>query len=218
MNKLLLVEDINELENENYISFDKATTLNIRGKTTLYNVDSKNSDLIVNLNDNTILNFDKINYTQQDVTLDFNLKNNSELTLNLLIINEGENKVILNVNMTGNESKALIKVHTLNKNSHSKIHLFCNGYIKENTHDNELLEDLKGLIQTEDEIIISPNMYVKTNEVLANHKVTISSFNPEELFYLNTKGLSTNAAQELILKSFTHRLISDVLHDKINWR
>jgi len=54
-------------------------------------------------------------------------------------------------------------------------------------------------------------MDVKTNEVIANHLVTIGSFNKDELFYLNSQGLSNDLAKNLLLRSF----ISNILNENI---
>ena len=58
-------------------------------------------------------------------------------------------------------------------------------------------------------------MFVKTSEVLANHKVTISSYNLQELFYLTTHGLNLKTAQELLLESFTVKFMPNIFQDKI---
>ena len=58
-------------------------------------------------------------------------------------------------------------------------------------------------------------MDVKTNEVIANHLVTIGSFNKDELFYLNTRGLSKNKSEELLTKSFICNILNEDLKNRI---
>ncbi len=118
--------------------------------------------------------------------------------------------------MPNNGAYANIKVRVINILSNSNINLVVNGKILEATRDNELIEDLKGLIINENDMIkISPNMMVDTNEVLANHLVTIGSFNKEELFYLTMRGLSLSSAKELLKKAFLTNIMSAYEKEKM---
>ena len=101
------------------------------------------------------------------------------------------------------------------KKKESNIDIICNGTISKNTLDNELLEDLKGLIRNTDTIKISPNINVYTNEVSASHAVTIGSFNEEEKFYLKTKGLSVEKIEEMLTLTFMMNILSNDFQDKI---
>ncbi len=216
MNKLLLVENINKISTGTYeLEYNKDSNIELNGDISLFNYDTKNYNLNINLLDNTILKGDFVSIAQKDFNLTLNINNNNQVLLNYLIINEGQNKINITLNITGNSSYINIIVRVINKTKDSNADIICDGIIKENTHDNELLQDLKGLITNNDTIKISPNMLINTNEVLANHKVTISSYNPTELFYLTSKGLSLKLAKKLILSSFITSFINEIYHEKI---
>ena len=51
-------------------------------------------------------------------------------------------------------------------------------------------------------------MKVNTNEVMANHLVTIGAFNRDELFYLNSKGLSDESAKNILIHSFISGILN----------
>lgn len=215
MNKLLLVEDINNIKNGNYeISYQKNTILNITDKASL-NDYNNSSNLEVFISNKVPLNIDKVNILDKDINLVINLQDNSLLNLNWVIINSGKNKVHLTINMDGNSSIATSKVRIINKTKNSNLDFVIDGVINKKTYDNELLEDIKGLILGDDTIKISPNMDVKTNEVMANHLVTIGSFNKDELFYLKSRGLSKNKAQELLTRSFISNIINEDFKERI---
>ncbi len=215
MNKLLLAED-NKIKTGTYIlEYHKDSNLEINGDVSLFNYDTENHNLNINLEDLALLKGDFISITNKDLNLTINTHNNNELTLNYLIINEGINNIVITLNMLGNASFASITIHVINKTKDSKVNIVCDGIVKENTYDNELNENLKGLITKNDTIKISPNMIINTNEVIANHKVTISSYNPDELFYLMSKGLSLNASQKLLLESFTTNFINEKYQEQI---
>lgn len=215
MNKLLLVEDINNIKNGNYeISYPKNTILNITDKASL-NDYNNSSNLEVFISNKVPLNIDKVNILDKDINLVINLQDNSLLNLNWVIINSGKNKVHLTINMDGNSSIATSKVRIINKTKNSNLDFVIDGVINKDTYDNELLEDIKGLILGDDTIKISPNMDVKTSEVMANHLVTIGSFNKDELFYLKSRGLSENKAQELLTRSFISNIINEDFKERI---
>ncbi|MCM1052842.1 MAG: SufD family Fe-S cluster assembly protein [Ruminococcus sp.] len=208
MNKLLLVED-RKLTNDTYeITYNKDLKLDIKGKVSLNNYDNLNNSLELNLEDKSILNFDKVNILNKDTHLVINVLNDDIVNLNWIIINSGQNKVHLTLNMKGNNSKVEAHVRIINKNDNDNVDLICDGNIDKETIDNILVEDLKGLITKKDTIKISPNMKVLTNEVIANHLVTIGSFEKQELFYLESLGLSKKEAEKLIKISFITSLTS----------
>ncbi len=202
MNKLLLVED-NLIADGTYdITYKKNLKLDIKKEVNLNNYDNLNNSLELNIEDNALLNFDKVNILNKDTNLTINVYNNSVVYLNWVIINSGQNKVHLTLNMNGNNSRIEASVRILSKNNTDNIDLICDGNINIDTKDNILVEDLKGLITMNDTIKISPNMKILTNEVMANHLVTIGSFNKDELFYLESLGLSKLEAEKLIKTSF----------------
>ncbi len=213
MNKLLLVGD-NTITPGNYlISYDTASNLTINGEVTLNNPNNPNHDLTINLENNAQLNYHAILYLTTNNNLTITTKNNNVLNLNLVIINTNKNKFTITINMLGSTSRAKISIRALNTDSASNLDIICNGNISKNTFDNEILEDLKGLILHNDSLKISPNITVSTNEVMANHLVTIGSFNPEDLFYLATKGLSIKTAKNLLLHSFVTSILPQELHE-----
>jgi len=199
MNKLLLVEDIKDGDYE--LNYQKNTILNITNKVNL-NDYNNNYNLKINIDNKSILNIDKVSLINKDLNVIINIKDDTIFNLNWVIINTGKNKVHLEVNMTGNNSNAKARVRIINKTNDSNLDFVINGVIAKKTYDNELLEDIKGLIIGNDTIKISPNMDVFTSEVMANHFVTIGTIPSSDLFYLESKGLSQARAEQLILEGF----------------
>lgn len=217
MNKLLLDGDFNLSNCEHIIEYNKDLKLNLTGNVTLNEYSLTNHKLELNLEKYSNLSFDKINIVNKDTGLTININDNTIVNLNFLIINKGHNKIHITTYFLGNNSKCNIKVRVINQDSESNADIICDGIIYENTHDNELIEDLKGLVLHNDTIKISPNMLVRTNEVLANHLVTISSFNKDELFYLESKGLSESIAKNLLIESFTSIVNKELKSLEVNY-
>lgn len=214
MNKLIVKEDIKNISTGEYeLLLKKNTQLIIDGDVRLEN--SSNKDLVIDIKDNSSLKLDTFNLLNESRNIEINIFDNSIFEENLVIINKGINRFIITINMLGNNSTAKIKLRVINTSSDDKIDIECNGKVESNTLNNILIEDLKGLIINNETIKISPNIKVLTNEVEANHLVTIGAFDKEELFYLKSKGLSDNICKKLLIESFVTGIISEKNKEKI---
>ena len=65
---------------------------------------------------------------------------------------------------------------------------------------------------TENKCEIRPILYIDTDDVTANHSALIGNFEDDEIFYLNTMGISKKDAYNLLIKGF---LISDINNEFI---
>lgn len=203
MNRLLVVEDKKITSGEYNLELNENVVINIEGNVILHDINNINKEFNIELEDNSNLDLYLIKKSECDYNISFSLLNNVKLNLNMLILNNNKNKVTVNINMLGNSSKAILDIRGMNIDNDSNLDIICNGYVKKNTKDNELIENLKGLIKNENDTIkISPVMKIDTNEVSANHLVTIGSFNKEELFYLESLGLDKDNAQNMLTNSF----------------
>ena len=70
-------------------------------------------------------------------------------------------------------------------------------------------EDVRAFNSESSKISILPNLIVDSNDVVANHNVTISNINEEELFYLNSKGINESDAIKLLRNGFMLSIFSD---------
>lgn len=216
MNKLLVVEDYKKIESGEYnLEYSNNAQLSINNICILHHYDIANNNVSLDLLENSELTLYQASILTKNKKMEVDLKENSKFRLNILIINTGKNKLTININMHQNNSKAEVRLRAINTNSNSNLDIICNGTIIKHTENNELLEDLKGLILQEDTIKISPNMMVSTNEVMANHLVTIGPISEEDLFYLKSKGLSEKKARKLIVEAFIKNILSPELKEKI---
>lgn len=215
MNKLILREN-KDITNGSYeIEVLEDIVLNLKEDIKLTQFDNTNNNLVINLDNKVNLEFNRVSVIKKKMDLVVNILDNSNVFLNLIILNENKNKVTLTLNLSGNNSKVTARVRLINKNDYDNIDFICNGKILSKTKDNELVEDLKGLINGDNTIKISPNMEVLTNEVTANHLVTVGYIREEELFYLTSKGIEEDKAKEMLLLSFLTSKVPESLEEKI---
>ncbi len=215
MNKLLVDSSNDKIAGGTHvIEFLDDQEVIIYGDNYLTNIDMDNRNIDLNVLDDSETVFYKANVVSKDTTLNIYTHYRCRFELNLLLLNTGNNTFTLNVNMIDSDSICKIKVRVLNKGN-DKIHFICNGKILESTFNNEIIEDLKGLITSSDEIKISPNIEALTSELNANHLVTIGSFSKDELFYLNSKGLSDSQAKKMLTESLISEVTNESLKEKI---
>lgn len=216
MNKLSVEEAQNVIKKGEYETVFASNTNIIINEAVIIHDISNPKALEVNISDNAKFLFYQVRELENDCDISFTLGENSDLEYRLLVLNQNKHKITVNVVMPNDGAKANIIVRALNTKENSNLDIVVNGKILSDTKDNELVEDLKGLIIDDNETIkISPNMMAHTNEVLANHFVTIGTFNKEELFYLMSKGLSEESAKTLLKNAFLTNILSDYLVKKM---
>ena len=203
MNKLLVVEDKKLDSGEFNLDIKKDISITIENDVIIHDINNDNRKINIIINKDSKLKLYIVKELISDYDIHITLLNKAFLEFNMLLINKDNNQVKINIEMTQDKAKSVINIRGINKEYNSNLDIICNGYIKENTKDNELIENMKGLIiHNNDTIKISPIMIIDTNEVSANHLVTIGSFREEELFDLQSKGLSETLAKELLINSF----------------
>ena len=191
MNKIVLDKEENKLKNVQGI-------IEIKNK----------QKIILEGNNKIILKGNNIEITLLDnASLDLKIfKRNLKENSNIIINQYNNTNIILRYSLTSHKN---ININIIDKiignNNKSNLKLRCIVNIIEsnqkNTYNNEIIENIKGITK-KGKIEVLPNMEINTNEVIANHYVTISSISKDDLFYLMSKGLSKSLSEKIILKGF----------------
>jgi len=86
-----------------------------------------------------------------------------------------------------------------------KAHVKCDGMIeiteKGSGTDTYLTEKMLMLDATA-RCDAVPALEIRTNDVRASHSATVTKINPEDLFYLNSRGLQEQVARQIIVEGF----------------
>lgn len=211
MNKITVVEDKIVQDGEYIIDFKKNNTIKIQGNVTIHDLNNNNSKQDIILKNDSSLSLYQVKKLDNDYEINITLLNNTKFNYHMRVLNKDKHTLKINIDMLESNAFANIELRAINTTNNSNIDIICTGNIKENTKDNELIENLKGLITKENDTIkISPIMNAHTNLVTASHLVTIGSFKTEDLFYLEAKGLSENKAKEILYKSFIKHNMKDI--------
>ena len=179
------------------------------------NIIDDNTNLNINVEkDNMIIIncfFDNI----QDMQIDVKQFEDSYLVINYAgFIKENAN-VNISVDIAGNNNKTVVNIRTISQKNHATFDVKIKA--NESTKGNDITEDLKA-INEEGTVTFLPILQVDTNEVNASHFATIGGFDKNELFYLESKGLSTKMAKDILKKSFIENLFSDNFLKMLNDR
>ena len=177
------------------------------------NIINDSQDLNYEVNDNEMLIINYFNKQAQNMNINISQNGNSYVVINYSCLTYDDIDININGNMLGNNNRCVINVRTLAENNHASVNVCVKA--GQDTIGNEIVEDLKG-INEKGSITFMPILEIDTNEVDASHYVTIGSFDENELFYLQTKGLSLASAVAMLKKSFIYNLFSDEFISMIN--
>ena len=208
MNKLLIdKENIIEIK-DNAIELDIAVpelTINIKGKVLIEEISKKeteNLNLTLNIEPNSSLIYNRFmihNEANNNITI--KQEKNSNITFNYSFIANDKVKLNINSDLSGDNNETEIKVKGVTENKGS-ANITGTANVLPNIKDNNLIESIKILLLNNEESVCVPNLLVSSNEVEVNHAATISSIDPNYLFYLNSKGLSNESAIKLIKNGY----------------
>lgn len=206
MNKLIVDKEKDITINNNVVAleiFKEELTINIVGKVLINDLTKTSEDLAVTINlaKGSSLVYNNFSKGKVNNKIIINQDNNSTLIYNysLLITDKSSIKIDSNIKGSNNDCKINVKAVTQEKGS---LEIMATGDIASNIVNNKYLENIRILTLNNEENTIIPNLLVSSNNIEALHNATISSINKDELFYLNSKGISSDLGSKLIMKGF----------------
>ncbi len=211
MNKMIIDREefcLEDFDGEIEINVKKLN-LTIKGYALLKEwIKKENLDLVINLCDATTLEYNRYGIIENDTKIIINQNNNSKVYFKESYIASKDANLKIENNIFGNNNISEVIVRATSKND-SNVVVDATLNVEKDTFDNEVKEDLRGLERDKSKITIIPNMLVSSSEVVANHNVTICNVSDEDLFYLNSKGLSKNEAKKLLETGFLISIFND---------
>ena len=138
---------------------------------------------------------------EANIKITTNQNNKSTLIFNYSILATDNSTIDFNSNINGNDNVTEINIKGITEDK-GKLKITSTADTKEKIINNNLLEDIKILLLNDEESIIIPNLLVASNEIEVNHAATISGIDQNYLFYLNSKGISNEAAEKIIKNGY----------------
>lgn len=127
----------------------------------------------------------------------------------------GRNKTY-KVNVNHNEGHTFSRTTMAGINAgKGKLELLGNSYIANGAHKSDTRQEGKITnLSADAKSNVSPALLIKDNDVNASHGAALGAYNPDELYYLMSRGLSMDESKKLI--TFGSLLpIIETLHDEI---
>ena len=208
MNKIIIDTNNFDLiikENNNYsIEILKSTNLNIETDSNIFSkitILSQDLDLNIKINKNKN---SKLSINQLGINTNNNIKlylnKNSNIEYVNSILTEKDSINIIDICHLKSDSLSKIIFNGINSNN-KKFYLTMNGIILKESINCQLEENSRIINLTNGDSKIIPNLIINNKEVIANHSAFIGKFNDEDIYYLQSRGLTNNQAKHLLLKS-----------------
>ena len=213
MNKIIIEND--------YISFDdeevdvqfntQSLTIDITNNVVINELNDCNiiQKLLINIHDNSTLTLNIFNQKASlNLDIEINIYDNGKFYGNIGLIANTENHLNITTNMFKDNIENILNIKGISKKD-GYFNIKVDGNVQKNTYNNMMKESIKILNLNAKENKILPNMLVATNEVKADHFVTISNISEPELFYLMSKGINRNLASKILEKAFIFSLYDE---------
>ena len=208
MNKILIDKENNIEIKDNAVELDikvKDLTLNIKGSVLINEIchkDNEELNLTINIEPKSSLIYNRfILHNKANNNITINQDNTSNVSFNYSIVATDKVELTINSTLSGNDNETSIKVASVTEQK-GKVIITSTADVLSKIENNNLLESIKILLLNNEESICIPNLLVSSNEVEVNHAATISGIPQDYLFYLNSKGLSNEAATKLIKNGY----------------
>ncbi len=156
------------------------------------------------------------NYNENAVTVNLNGEA-SEANFKLITVASGDthNKFDVSLNNYATKSKADIWQKAVAK-SGGQNEFFATGFIEKGCDDAENYQESRVLLLDEAaKGDASPLLLINHYNVLAGHAAGVSRVNEEELYYLQTRGITKDEAEKLMTIAFVKPLIDEIKESEL---
>ena len=208
VNKIIVDKENNIEVKDNAIELNinvEELTINVDGKVLINEIrklTNETLNLTINLKEGSSLIYNRFMINNEaNINITTNQTNKSTLIFNYSILSTDTSNINFTSNINGNDNITEINIKGITEDK-GKLKIISTADTKEKIINNNLLEDIKILLLNDEESVIIPNLLVASNEIEVNHAATISGIDQNYLFYLNSKGISNEAAEKIIKNGY----------------
>ncbi len=196
--------------------FNNSSMLIIKGDSIVNAINLHNNlNLKIRIEEGSSLILNMFDYAVMlDISIDIEAYDGATFTVNDAFIAEKKYGLDINTKLYGDNIYGTVNIRGINEEE-GTIKVLMNGRVAGNTHGNTLNEYARVLNKSYMSTVLIPNLLVDTNEIEANHGVSIGMIREEELFYLMSKGIPKHTAVKLIEEGFILSIMPDEVKKKI---
>ncbi len=208
-----------DLENLNNIEF----LISENAKVELNSIDNFNktyNNRYIDIQKNAKLKFNLIsltnNYQESKIVIDLN-KENAYADFKLVTIADNESQTWFDVTINNNAKNTYGNIWQKGVSTNGgKIHFNASGFIKKDSDNAKNFQESRILLLDDASLgEASPNLLIDHYNVEAGHAASVSRVNDEELFYLQSRGLTKNEAEVLMTQAFISPLFDNIKSEDI---
>ena len=159
-------------------------------------------NLVILVKENVTLDFTMVDFSLNNISmnLDVQLERGAKVIVSLASISFNSIQKIFHMNVKHTESDSFSRVNMSGINTGDGILKFLgNSHIVNGAHRSDTRQEGKITNLSPDcKSEVSPSLLIKENDVSASHGAALGAYNPDQLFYLMTRGLSMDEAKKLI--------------------
>lgn len=186
----------------------------------VFNKDNKENKLNIRLEKDASVRIYNIVINNQDVLLEEDIyleKQGSKCEITSVLLSSGDAHLNSDINIyhpVGNTTSIFENYGIAKENA--KITLNNNATIKQGASKSVVMQKAKGLTLSKNAVIKAmPNLYIDEYDVVANHSAAIGSISKEDLFYLMSRGLTSEEATSLVVIGFIKPIIDNISDESL---
>jgi len=184
---------------------------NIKSNVKIYEYyNNSSSSNTYNLDENSNLTLNRFSF---DCSLISNiyLKYKSNLLYKYSCINKKDNNYVINVYHEDKDTTSKVVNYGINVFD-KKLDFLINSHIKKQSINSNAIQDSKIIEINKGNSSIKPNLIIDNNEISSSHSAYIGDFKKDNIFYMQTRGISYEMSRYLLSKSF---LISNIESEEL---
>lgn len=172
----------------------------------------------IDVKEGTGLELVLVDFSSSSFTTDINIslgKNSSvKVSLASLLALTDDKTYKINVTHNGRSSTSFVKRRGINSGSGHLSFLgastIINGAKGSSTRQEGRITNLSAEAKSE----VSPALLIKENDVKASHGATVGAYDPKQLFYIRSRGLSLEEAKKLITFGYFQPILNELEDEK----
>lgn len=189
-----------------YIDTDSSYKFIIKNDVKIFEYyNNSTSSNTYNLEENSNLTLNRFSY-DCSITSSINLKYKSNLLYKYSCINKKDNNYIINVYHDDKDTTSKVVNYGINVLD-NKLDFLINSFIKKQSINSNAIQDSKIIEINKGNSSIKPNLIIDNNEISSSHSAYIGDFKKDNIFYMQTRGISYEMSRYLLSKSL---LISNI--------
>ncbi len=173
----------------------------------------KKFDFVGNIDENSELNLYFADFSNKNTDFDFLLNLNGKAAkgvLKVASLSSGKDikKYSFLINHKNKETYGLTDSYGVAKDD-SFLSFIGNGHIYKGMTDSKAQQNCRIMVFDENaKGVVKPTLQIDDNDIAAGHLAILGKINPDQMFYMTSRGLTEKMAKELITRGYLNPILN----------